>query len=85
MARQIGCCIYCGASGKDTKLTDEHIVQYSLVQMCISKMRHASTVLTLRKNLNSTLREPFSVITEFTRALRRGIPKNALPNCRHVC
>jgi hypothetical protein len=30
MARQIGCCIYCGASGKDTKLTDEHIVQYSL-------------------------------------------------------
>jgi 5-methylcytosine-specific restriction endonuclease McrA len=30
MARHIGRCIYCGACGDDAKLTDEHIVAYSL-------------------------------------------------------
>jgi hypothetical protein len=30
MARHIGLCIYCGASGKDVNLTDEHIVQHAL-------------------------------------------------------
>jgi hypothetical protein len=30
MARHIGRCIYCGARGGDVRLTDEHIVAYSL-------------------------------------------------------
>jgi len=30
MARQIGRCIYCGTSGKDIKLYEEHVIPYSL-------------------------------------------------------
>jgi hypothetical protein len=30
MARQIGRCIYCGTFGEDIKLTEEHVIPYSL-------------------------------------------------------